>query len=224
MSAVQRAARPPIVWSEYRPPPPRNNPEEKLQAQVMEFLALALPHGAVAHHSPGEGLRSKRAQGELKRSGHQKGWPDIEIVWRGRIYFIELKVPGSYPSAAQREMHKRLLFAEAPVMLCRSLAEVEAQLREATIPLRALVTVSRGAPWSEADVRLLREHHAAGLRAGVVAKRLERSVTAIREKARSLGLRWRPPRLPHAGTLADEIEAARRERATAPLFRPGSRL
>lgn len=139
MSAVQRAARPPIIWSERVAPPPRNDGEKKLQRQVMEFLALALPPDAVAHHSPGEGLRSKRAQGDLKMSGHKKGWPDIEIVWRGRIYFIELKVPGAYPSAAQREMHKRLMYCDAPVMLCRSLPEVEAQLREACVPLRASV-------------------------------------------------------------------------------------
>lgn len=140
MSAVLRAARPAIVWSEREPVPRRNNAEEKLQAQVMQYLTLALPDGAVAHHSPGEGLRSKRAQGELKRSGHQKGWPDIEIVFRGRIYFIELKVPGTYPSPAQRAMHKRLMYADAPVMLCRSGTEVEAQLREACIPLRATFT------------------------------------------------------------------------------------
>jgi hypothetical protein len=140
MSAVQRAYRQAMPWAERLPTVKRNNAEEKLQRQVMEFLALALPHDAIAHHSPGEGLRSKRAQGELVRSGHKKGWPDIEIVWRGRIYFIELKAPGGYPSAAQREMHKRLMYCDAPVMLCRSVDEVESQLREATIPLRATFT------------------------------------------------------------------------------------
>jgi hypothetical protein len=139
MSAVLRASRTPMPWAERLPSVKRNNEEAKLQAQVMQYLALALPQDAVAHHSPGEGLRSKRAQGELVRSGHKKGWPDIEIVWRGRVFFTELKAPGSYPSAAQREMHKRLMYCDAPVMLCRSLAEVEAQLREACVPLRASV-------------------------------------------------------------------------------------
>jgi hypothetical protein len=138
---VQRAARPPIVWSErIAPPPPRNNPEEKLQAAVMQYLALALPDGAVAHHSPGEGLRSKRAQGKLKRSGYQKGWPDIEVIFMGRSTFIELKVPGSYPSAAQRTMHQRLEYCGCPVMLCRTGPEVEAALRGLGFPLRATFT------------------------------------------------------------------------------------
>lgn len=79
--------------------------------------------------------------------------------------------------------------------------------------------------WTPDEVRLLAEAHAAGLRAHIVAHRLGRTVTATREKARLLGLHWgRARRLPPAGTLADEIEAARRERATAPLFRPGDRL
>ena len=37
----------------------------------------------------GEGKRSKAAQAGAVRSGDRKGWPDIEVVWRGRAYFIE---------------------------------------------------------------------------------------------------------------------------------------
>jgi hypothetical protein len=140
MSAVLRASRTPMPWAERLPSVKRNNEEEKLQATVMQYLALALPPGAVAHHSPGEGLRSKRAQGELKRSGYQKGWPDIEVIYRGRSYFIELKAPGSYPSAAQRTMHQRLEYCGCPVLLCRSGPEVEAGLRGLGLPLRATFT------------------------------------------------------------------------------------
>ena len=120
-------------------PARRRHAEDDLQEQVAEFLAAALPLGAVQHHSPGEGLRSKRARGKLVRSGFCKGWPDIEIIWRGRVYFIELKAARGVVSKAQRETHRRLTYAEAPVMLCRSLAEVEWQLRECCIPLRATV-------------------------------------------------------------------------------------
>ncbi|HKW23535.1 MAG TPA: hypothetical protein VJO13_19290, partial [Ktedonobacterales bacterium] len=69
----------------------RQEPEKLLQHSVMQFLDTALPVGAIAHHSPGEGMRSLRAQRDLKRSGHQKGWPDVEIIYKGRAYFIELK-------------------------------------------------------------------------------------------------------------------------------------
>lgn len=79
--------------------------------------------------------------------------------------------------------------------------------------------------WTPDEVRSLVAYHAAGLRAAVIGKRLGRTVYGIREKARALGLRWGSARrIAHAGTLADEIEAARREAATAPLFRPGDRV
>jgi hypothetical protein len=80
--------------------------------------------------------------------------------------------------------------------------------------------------WTEDEVLLLRQYHAAGVLAVVAAKRLRRSVYSVREKARLLGLPWkaRLQRLAQAGTLADEIAAARREAPTAPLYRPGDRL
>jgi hypothetical protein len=140
MSAVQRAYRQAMPWAERVAPPPRNEGEKKLQAAVMQYLAVALPDGAIAHHSPGEGLRSRRAQGDLKRSGYQKGWPDIEVIYRGRSYFIELKAHGGYPSAAQRMMHQRLEYCGCPVMLCRSGPQVEAALRGLGFPLRASFT------------------------------------------------------------------------------------
>jgi hypothetical protein len=80
--------------------------------------------------------------------------------------------------------------------------------------------------WTADEVAALRQYHAAGVLAVVAAKRLGRSVYSVREKARMLGLPWkaRLQRAAQAGTLADEIAAARREAPTAPLFRPGDRL
>lgn len=135
MSAVQDMH---AVWG--RSAARRRHDEADLMYSVKQYLEVALPPDAVFHHSPGEGKRTLRAQAELKRSGFQAGWPDIEIVWRGRFFGIELKAPDGALSAAQRHMHKRLLVAGADVMLCRSVEDVEAQLREACIPLRAGVT------------------------------------------------------------------------------------
>ena len=120
-------------------PAPRRHDEADLQHAVMQYLDRALPPDAVAHHSPGEGKRSKRAQRDLRRSGHKAGWPDVEIIWRGRALFIELKAPGGALDAVQRLMHQRLGYAGAPVVLCRSVPEVEAVVREAGVPLRGSV-------------------------------------------------------------------------------------
>lgn len=80
--------------------------------------------------------------------------------------------------------------------------------------------------WTDAEVLRLTELHADGLRVTAIARRLGRTVYGVREKARMLGLTWRTraQRAAHAGTLAAEIEAAKRERATAPLYRPGDRV
>lgn len=127
------------VWE--RALPTRLYEEEKLQASAMRFLDLALPPNAIAHHSPGEGKRTLKARHQLKRSGYKKGWPDIEIIWRGRerSIFIELKVPGGYVRPEQRAMHNRLIYCGAEVFVARSVPEVEALLRGIGIPLRASV-------------------------------------------------------------------------------------
>ena len=113
--------------------------EAALQAAVAQYLAVALPRFAVQHHSPGEGKRGPLARAQLVQSGFCTGWPDLEIVWRGRVIFIELKQARGSLRQSQRETHRRLLEAGAPLMVCRSLAEVEAGLRGLQLPLRARV-------------------------------------------------------------------------------------
>ena len=121
----------------------RRHDEDDLLHVTMQYLKLALPPDAIAHHSPGEGKRSKGAQVALSRSGYCKGWPDIEVIHRGRALFIELKAARGVVSAAQKETHRRLIYAGAEVMLCRSVGEVEQSLRECGVHLRASVMDAR---------------------------------------------------------------------------------
>ena len=127
------------LWPDRRAAP-RQKEEQRLQEQLAEYLPLGLPRDAIFHHSPGEGLRSPGAQAALIRSGFCAGWPDLEIVWQQRVYFIELKAARGVLSKAQHATHRRLLEAGAPVMLCRSLPAVEAALRACGLPLRASVS------------------------------------------------------------------------------------
>jgi hypothetical protein len=79
--------------------------------------------------------------------------------------------------------------------------------------------------WTADEERLLREIHAKGWSIATAMAELGRTQAAIQARSWNMGLRWgRAPRLGQVGTLADEIEAARREMASAPLFRPGSRV
>ena len=121
----------------------RKHDEDDMLHTTMQYLKVALPPDAIAHHSPGEGKRSKGAQIALSRSGYCKGWPDIEVIHRGRAYFIELKAARGVVSAAQKETHRRLIYCGAEVMLCRSPEDVERSLRECGVPLRASVMDAR---------------------------------------------------------------------------------
>lgn len=114
--------------------------EISLHGAVRDYLALALPDDAVMHHSPNEGKRGWRAQRELKDTGVVAGWPDIEIIYQGRVYFIELKIGRRKLSDKQIECHERLARAGCIVGVARSIEDVQSLL----IPRMHLKPVSLG--------------------------------------------------------------------------------
>ena len=119
----------------------RKHDEDDLHKAVADFLGieknLALPEDAVWTTVEHGGTRGKREAGRLKAKGLRPGWPDIQIVWRGRAYFVELKAFGKYLSPAQKKTHGALLKAGVPVATCRRIEEVEGTLRGWGIPLKA---------------------------------------------------------------------------------------
>jgi hypothetical protein len=118
----------------------RRHDEADLQAACMAYLRLALPPDAVAHHSPGEGKRTLRAQRDLKRSGYQAGWPDIEIIRKDHPnIYVELKAARGQLSVEQRAMRHKLEYCGCAVLLCRTVEGMECALRELGVPLRASV-------------------------------------------------------------------------------------
>jgi hypothetical protein len=116
----------------------RKHEEETLQKAVMAYLRLAVPDG-VAWHTPNGGQRHAKAAARLKGAGVLAGFPDVALLWRSKLYLIELKAPHGVASSAQRRLWPALIAAGAEVMLCRSLAHVEASLREAGVRLGASV-------------------------------------------------------------------------------------
>jgi len=117
-------------------PRKRGRAEHTLQCAVVQYLRLACPDGLV-FAVPNGGHRSKRVGADLRREGLLAGVPDLCLIWRGRSLFIELKTPLGGLSKTQRAVHRALVAAGAEVMVCRSLDQVEASLREAGLRLRA---------------------------------------------------------------------------------------
>lgn len=110
--------------------------ERDLQATAMQFLALALPPDAFVTAFPAGGGGKVRGA-MLKAMGLKPGFPDALIIWRGRAFMIELKLPTGRVSKAQIETHIALGRAGAEVAVCRSLKEIQATLFGWQIPLRA---------------------------------------------------------------------------------------
>lgn len=99
-------------------------PEDRLQISVAGYLDLALPVGAVWFHIANQRQTSARMGAKLKRMGVKPGVPDICVIWRGRVIFIELKTPTGRVSPAQKDMARWLTLAGAVVVTCRSVDEV----------------------------------------------------------------------------------------------------
>ena len=121
----------------------RQHPEDDFHMTVADYLDLALPPDACWTTVEHGGKRGKREAGRLKAKGLTPGWPDIQIVYRGRSINIELKAPGGTLSTAQKVMHERLTLAGALVYTATQIEQVEGFLR-GIMTLRAS-TVTRAA-------------------------------------------------------------------------------
>lgn len=53
-----------------------------------------------------------------------RGIPDVEFIWRGKVYFFEVKQPGKQPSKIQRHMIDVLRNAGATVEVVHSWEDV----------------------------------------------------------------------------------------------------
>ncbi len=121
----------------------RQRPEEAFHKTVAQYLNWALEPDTAWTTIPAGGGGKIRGAG-LKAMGYRKGWPDIEIVHLGRVYFLELKTPKTGLSPDQKACHADLLTAGAYVAVCRRVEEVEGTLRGWGLPLRA--TTGRALP------------------------------------------------------------------------------
>jgi hypothetical protein len=98
--------------------------EQELHLQVAQYLNVALPTQTVWHHSPNEGKHKPYYRKLQIKKGMHTGWPDIEIIYRGRFIGIELKTEKGRVSKAQKACHDKITLSGGLVKICRSLDEV----------------------------------------------------------------------------------------------------
>ena len=90
--------------------------EDAIQTALFQQIAVRGAHQAVFFHIPGN-PRSARDGARLKRLGAKAGMPDIGIIHRGRIMFLEVKRFGGRQSPEQiATMHE--IMAAGGIYVC----------------------------------------------------------------------------------------------------------
>lgn len=126
--------------------------EAPIHIAILEWLRdFALPVGAVIWHTPNEdatgwgsddeGAKSQKQRSinwrkKMLRMGMMSGFPDLAILYEGRLYALEVKGPDGVLSKNQKGVIAALKLAGAPVAVVRSLEEAETALLASGIPLR----------------------------------------------------------------------------------------
>lgn len=95
--------------------------------QGFATVPLPLIPGVVWWSTPNGGRRDAREAKALKETGVQAGIPDLFFLW-GRLYGLELKKAKGRTSAAQDELHPRLIHAGALIAVVDNLAAAKAQI------------------------------------------------------------------------------------------------
>jgi hypothetical protein len=112
---------------------------------VAQFLDWCLePPAFYMTDASGWDKMSKSRAGMLRACGHKAGVPDILLFHDGRTYGIELKFAKGRLSAVQKATHEKMTAAGVKVFVCRTVEEVENELRTAGIPLRGTVHATTG--------------------------------------------------------------------------------
>jgi hypothetical protein len=128
-------------------------PEDELHASVADALdKLLLPPARWTTFPAGSVPLPPRYAAKLARLGLKRGWPDVQIVFGGRIYGVELKRRGGKLSrtrivrtrrgslrelVGQEDEFPRLREAGMEIAVCSTVPAVLAFLTAAGVPLRA---------------------------------------------------------------------------------------
>ena len=111
--------------------------ETRLHIAVADLLGWILPPSAQwTTFNAGNVEMPPKVGRMLKAMGLQTGWPDIQIVFGGAIFGLELKAPKGKTQASQDERFPLLRAAGMRIAIARSTDDVLDILREWQIPTR----------------------------------------------------------------------------------------
>jgi hypothetical protein len=114
-------------------PRARRDREGPIHKAILAHLRVRLP-GAVIHHSPNEtdlsGPQAVRLVGKARCRGMLKGFPDLIVLWRGRVWGFECKAPGNRATLEQKAVGEAIHANGGRWAAVRSIEEVEERIAE----------------------------------------------------------------------------------------------
>lgn len=120
------------MMSELRIKRRRSNPEALIQRAIIDRMRL---HGVLCVAVPNEGRRTSREGRRLKGNGLRPGFPDLIVMQRGLVAFLEVKAPAGRLTEVQQACHAELERVGMVVTTVRSQDEAVLALREAGFDL-----------------------------------------------------------------------------------------
>jgi hypothetical protein len=131
--------------------------EAAVQRLIVQWLEVALPEGAIVHHSPNEGRRHVAFQKKLANLGTRWGWPDLEMfippagfhmAEQWAPVFLEVKTGKGRMTVSQQAVHRWLRSCKCQVAVVYSIADCESFLS----PLLRLRLTGRASILAQLDV------------------------------------------------------------------------
>lgn len=123
--------------------------EGPIQLAILKYLRTQYPSAAI-HASPNsntmKGQNVARLIAKNKMMGMRPGWPDIEMIHKGRFIAFEVKAEGNKQQDNQKAVEADIDAAGGYYFVVRSIADVEEVMAEigppvvTIIPVRGVVT------------------------------------------------------------------------------------
>tara|TARA_A100001388_G_scaffold256936_1_gene222420 strand:- start:277 stop:705 length:429 start_codon:yes stop_codon:yes gene_type:complete len=127
----------------------RREPELSLQTDIVDMLRKKLKKKVLFTAFPaGGGGRVRGAK--LKKAGLQAGWPDIQLIYQGYYYGLEVKTETGRLSPAQTDLHKRLTEDGCSVAVARSVSDALEIIVDWGLARKHKQNVESGSPTSTA--------------------------------------------------------------------------
>jgi hypothetical protein len=117
--------------------------ERQVQRAILQMIGICFretiyhqsPNGA---HLAGNNTSRFKQMGALLGDGMKKGWPDLIVLWRGGLAFLEIKRPKNFRiSDDQKAMHDSLAELGWPVATVTSPEAAYTFLRSCNAPCSA---------------------------------------------------------------------------------------